>query len=792
VGVLLVYWRTNQYADAVVMPLDDTYIHFQYARQIAEGAPYTYNPTDTPTSGATSFIYPYLLAAGYTLGFEGLRLGLWAMAIGAVLLFISMATFIGIARQLHLPGWMGTGAALLYGLSGAITWHSMSGMETAVMMTATLLTFYALLSKRLGWFAIAASLLAMTRPEGSLMAGIAAVILFLQHRSWSARLLIVTPIIAAGIQPLVNLLITGELSASGNQAKSILGMVPFEWGVVIERIGENWLRMWREFLFDTRYTAALLVPLALVGWWWLMRYRWRVGVIVFGWMITVTAAIATLDTAFWHFKRYQMPLIALFYPLAMIGLWHLFRLRGISYQRSLRYALAAIISVLVVFSAGNTGEFHRLYRVNVENVMAQPLLMAQWLAANTPPDALVAVHDVGMMRYIGERNTVDMVGLTTPQAADYWRHGPGAVAEFLLNIAPPVDYVAAYTTARGLNYLVDTPLYGTLEAGFTAIYDPADNVALGADFQGIYRADWNALTRIDQHSPQQPSAIQQAEMRVSAVNVGDLQSEAAVHYTWDGALPGFVTEVYDFAYVDCITPACTVTDGGRRFDGSETFTINVTPGQDHVLITRLHPGARGSFDVYANDTYIATRWIPEYPGRWLEVATPIPAQNNATLNIRIEPHGVYIPYYHWLYTSVPSTIADTPLIATFQDGAFGVQATDLTVIDQAVTLGVTWQVNDQTAGDYKLFVHIYADTQAAPSRQLDTYAGNDTLPVGNWRIGMFSDEIMVDLEGLAPGNYTVAMGLYDPVTFERLSPQSDVLTVDADRLFIGEFSLNDG
>ena len=37
------------------------------------------------------------------------------------------------------------------------------------------------------------------------------------------------------------------------------------------------------------------------------------------WLLAGTAAISTLDTAFWHFKRYQMPLIALFFPLAGWG-----------------------------------------------------------------------------------------------------------------------------------------------------------------------------------------------------------------------------------------------------------------------------------------------------------------------------------------------------------------------------------------------------------------------------------------------------------------------------------------
>ena len=42
--------------------LDDAYIHFQYARAIAEGHPLRYQAGAPPTSGATSFLWPLLLA----------------------------------------------------------------------------------------------------------------------------------------------------------------------------------------------------------------------------------------------------------------------------------------------------------------------------------------------------------------------------------------------------------------------------------------------------------------------------------------------------------------------------------------------------------------------------------------------------------------------------------------------------------------------------------------------------------------------------------------------------------
>src|SRR5690606_18538757 len=86
-------------------------------------------------------------------------------------------------------------------------------------------------------------------------------------------------------------------------------------------------RMWWEFLtaYSPRegwYVPLLLVPLGLIGLLWLLRdpHKRRVGLIVALWLLAGTVMIATLDTAFWHFKRYQMPLLALFYPLAGWGL----------------------------------------------------------------------------------------------------------------------------------------------------------------------------------------------------------------------------------------------------------------------------------------------------------------------------------------------------------------------------------------------------------------------------------------------------------------------------------------
>jgi hypothetical protein len=836
----------------VVMPLDDAYIHFQYARSIADGHPYVYNPGQAPTSGATSLLYPYLLAAGYAIGCRGLDLGLWAMGIGAVALLVSAWLVYLLARAYRSPGWLAIGLTLAFALNGSIAWHFMSGMETGLMIAFALWSLYAVVTGAFWPLTAASSLLTLTRPEGGIL-GLMAVAAYLGRvyrseqplaaalppaRCWALLL----PVLAIGAQPLVNLVVTGSALASGNQAKSILGVIPFDWPTVIRRVLENLTRMWRELSTgrDGDFSPGVISLLAFVGWISLLRDRERraVGAMLVAWFVALTAAISTLDTAFWHFKRYQMPLIALLYPLASWGLnalWSLdtraimrwaiqrtpsearrVRLRVLLPQIILaaRLYLLIFIGLHVLLSVLTTRiEFARLYRVNLRNVAVQPLAMARWLRANTHEDAVIAVHDVGMMRYVGQRHAIDMVGLTTPGAADAWRNGPGAVAEFLMSHNPRPDYMAAYTTARGLNYLVETSLYGDLLAEFPAQYDPADNVALAAEYQGIYRVDWATIDAVPA-GPMQSTwrALIEAQSapprRVDQVDVADLASEAAHDYVWRNLArsPGFVTEVYELNYVACDVDTigtCRVLDAGRRINGEETFTLRVpNAGRPLLLVTRLHPVNRGVLEIYVNGLPMPRRWIPDQPGRWIEVATYIPPDLAApTLEVRIVPRvegGYYMPYHHFvleLADPLLPAITAAPLI-TFPDLRLDLVALDVDLQPQSrrLTIDLTWQPDLEPQGDYRLFVHVMDDLSQPPLLQADQRLGGGALPPGNLLPGELRESLTFDLAALPGGTYRVAIGFYDPISGERMTAldraESDEIIVDrVNRVMIASFEL---
>src|SRR5690606_19508898 len=135
----------------------------------------------------------------------------------------------------------------------------------------------------------------------------------------------------------------------------------------------------------------------------------------------------------------------------------------------------------------------------------------------------------------------------------------------------------------------------------------------------------------------------------------DLESEAAHDYEWwQDALPaGFATEVYRLAYQACGEgAACEATDGGRVLTGGEAFTLATRPGEDLLLVTRVHGRETVPLAVEVNGERQASRIQPAVPGRWVEFVTWVQGdQVTAETHVRItvEGAGVYQPYYHWAY-----------------------------------------------------------------------------------------------------------------------------------------------
>ena len=166
-GLLFLVWlRLHQPPNTV----DDAYITYRYARNIATGVGFVYNAGER-VLGTTTPAYALLMAllsrlAGYS---DYPRLSLLTNTLIDALVF---CLALRLTRRLAGYRWVGLGAGLLYAVEGRALDFSTSGMESSFNTFAVLLTLVLFLENRNRWAALAAGLAVLVRPDGLTLAAV--------------------------------------------------------------------------------------------------------------------------------------------------------------------------------------------------------------------------------------------------------------------------------------------------------------------------------------------------------------------------------------------------------------------------------------------------------------------------------------------------------------------------------------------------------------------------------------------------------------------------------------------
>lgn len=775
-----------------VAPLDDAYITFQYARQIARGHPYQYNDGDPPTTGMTSPLFGFLMAGVYLLGFTGERIV--AFALGAGALWLALTAWLTYRLASHLidedaSRWWSLAAAGLVILTGSVQWGCFNSMETGLFTVLTLAALDAFLAGRIGPCALWLGLAGLTRPEGLILAGVLwttfLVTSLLRSRSiqWKRLALLSAAVLAGFIPSLVNWALTGATAAAGLQAKAWWLNVPaypeeiarsilLSYRHVILGHFVGWEPAWRWF------APPGLLLLSILGWVGLgLRRRWAALAATLPWFLLGTLSTATLITSTWHQGRYQAPFAPLAIVLALGGLSALSRWTS----RRWRVALLGLMALfLSASSAYSTLHSARVYRLSVSTMTRQQLPIADWLRENLPPDTRVGVHDTGSLRYLGRRPTYDLIGLTTSEAAIPWRHGAGSVFELMERSPMRPDYFAIYPDAFSIPYLAATDLFAE-ELLWVDV--PDYGVASAEPVQGVWRSDWRLAGSGEQFYQPDVLARTNGLTLVDTLDVADLDDEEAHGVEWrqDARRPGFPTEAQQLTYR--AIPEQEALDGGRLLTGGIAFDVATRPGEPLWIVARLHAREAGAVRVRVNGSD-AGRWAyPPVPGQWLETVFRIPAEQIAAHQTRIAlqvetdnpDFRHYAPYYFWFLQGEPEESPieiEHPLEAAF-DGEIYLLGFDLP--EQAwypgnvIPVTLYWQVAAPTQSEAKVFIHLY-DSGGNLGPQSDGWAFHGTRPPYTWQPG----EIVIDHQLLAlpadlpPGQYSLEVGLYNPDGSGRL------------------------
>jgi hypothetical protein len=117
-----------------------------------------------------------------------------------------------------------------------------------------------------------------------------------------------------------------------------------------------------------------------------------------------------------NFGRYYFPLFPILIVLGVLGLEGPVRALARLPSRTLKIALAVLgAAVLLAPTVATFLRGEPFYVQNVANVEESDVAVARWLAARVPPEAVLAVNDIGAIKYLLPNPIVDLASIATPE-----------------------------------------------------------------------------------------------------------------------------------------------------------------------------------------------------------------------------------------------------------------------------------------------------------------------------------------------------------------------------------------
>lgn len=402
---------------------DDTWIHLRYAKHLLELGEMSFNPGE-PTYGATAPLWIFGLAALLKAGLAPL---LAAKVLGLASGLLALVLACRLIVKLEVPeSWR----PWLMGLVLLDAWFqrwTMSGMETPLAGALLLVLLAPALGRgRIPWLAwgAAAGLAGLVRPEFNLLAAAAAPWLLRRERAdhpgtgygravllaAAGWLLLQGPWLAYAWASFGHL--TPETATAKSYAPTLnpLEVVPHllrtarQLGVVQgflwlggAYVAVRWWIHWRPRGGTPRPSPQLV---ALTG-------------VTLTWLAVLAGGYAV--NRVWIISRYVSPLL----PPLLLVLAGWAGLVVPPFRSPRRGTERVLVTCVLMAMTANAFVLNLHVRPHAERFSRGVATcfygMGEWLAAHTPPDAVVAAHDIGALGYASERRILDLAGLVSPE-----------------------------------------------------------------------------------------------------------------------------------------------------------------------------------------------------------------------------------------------------------------------------------------------------------------------------------------------------------------------------------------
>ena len=431
--------RERQIAGAQGFPLDDSWIHLQFARNLAAGAGFSYNPGE-PVAGSTAPLWTLLLGAGAVVASASLAM---AKVIGVI---VTLAAAL-ITRRTALTWGTRPDVALVAAIAlvwmGPLAWGALSGMEVSL---AALLVAAALLAHardRLLVSAACAALAVLARPEAFLLIPLLVAARPLTLRRAAVFTAVTVIVVAPAV--LFSLSTAGTPYPATAAAKVEGGLVGWLGGVR-EPAAVTWIerpaaffKEWLVWLATTHWLLPIaLAPALILGW---RRGGRTLGLVELA-LIAHPLGMALLapyrGPAFQE-GRYSIHLL----PLAVLAIAVAVGRPGqTAWWGGRRWVLGLAAAAWLAIAAATLVPAATRYAWGVQNINAMQVHLGRWVDAQLPKTARIALNDIGAIAFFSRRDVIDLMGLVTPEIIPYRRRGETGVMEYISETCP--DYVIIF------------------------------------------------------------------------------------------------------------------------------------------------------------------------------------------------------------------------------------------------------------------------------------------------------------------------------------------------------------
>jgi hypothetical protein len=468
-AAVLFYLIVSALIFRIGFPLDDSWIHLTYARNLAEHGEWAYRLGER-SAGSTSPLWTFLLSIGFLVDLAPLA---WTYFLGWVVLTLLAIRAEDVTRNLvtsyrpRLP-WVG----LFFVFAWHLTWSAVSGMETLLHGFIVFAVLAALMggTRRYLTLGLLAGLSVWVRPDGLTLLGPILFTAFLCEVNWSARgEAVLKTLIGFGALFLPYLLF--NLALSGNPMPNTFYAKQAEYEAYWW--SKSLAQRLSEYLWPV-IASPFLVLIPGVFIWATKNFKARnwgalAGVI---WFFGYIAIYFMRLPAYQH-GRYIIPTFPILYLWGLLGFMDFINSKSAFVHRSFVSLSWAMVLGAVLFLFVFLGA--RTYAIDVAFIESEMVVTAKWAEENLQADAVLAVHDIGAMGYFDNHALIDLAGLVSPDVVLFIRDQ---------------SRLAEYLDDRDVDYLVTFPeFYRELISQRERVFSTNGSYApaLGGENMGVYR-----------------------------------------------------------------------------------------------------------------------------------------------------------------------------------------------------------------------------------------------------------------------------------------------------------------